>query len=205
MKKIYKTLIWISLIALMLWIAYATVTVASLNKSNFLPWQWTRSWQFNTAHNVWSDYTAEVRFTDNLNGTISDSITGLMWQNANWTNEIQTCSWYDDINYVTDWWDSDDWIDYDDCNWEAAKAYCDNLILWWYTDWRVPNIKELSTTVDFSKYNYAIDSIFTSVSRYYWSSTEYVLYTYQAYWIDYYSWLTYTYNKNLSRAVRCVR
>jgi hypothetical protein len=55
-------------------------------------------------------------FTDNGDSTITDSSTGLMWQN----------------NMPTIWPD-----------WATALGYCEGLSLGGYTDWRLPNVKEL--------------------------------------------------------------
>ncbi len=58
----------------------------------------------------------EASFTDNGDGTITDNVTGLMWQQVP-----------DSINM----------------SWEEAKEYCENLELGGYDDWRLPTVKEL--------------------------------------------------------------
>ena len=63
-------------------------------------------------------------FADNNNGTMTDRATGLMWQKA------------------------DDGIPRD---WEHALSYAHNLSLAGYTDWRLPNAKELQSIVDYSR------------------------------------------------------
>ncbi|MGV8905729.1 MAG: DUF1566 domain-containing protein [Acetobacterium sp.] len=98
-------------------------------------------------------------FVDNGDGTISDLATGLMWQM------------------------SDDGTTKD---WEEALAYSDNLELAGYDDWRLPNVKELQSIVDYSRSldttnSPAIDSLFVLTEMqdpdgemnygYYWSST----------------------------------
>jgi len=62
------------------------------------------------------------RFTDNDDGTITDSATGLMWQKG----ENERMSWF-----------------------EAIK-FCQKLKLAGYDDWRLPNIKEINTILDVS-------------------------------------------------------
>ena len=71
-------------------------------------------------------------YTDNGNGTVSDNITGLMWQQSPDTNE--------DSNI-----DADDKLTYPE-----AQTYCDNLNLAGNTDWWLPDIKQLYSLIDFS-------------------------------------------------------
>ncbi len=63
-------------------------------------------------------------FIDNNNGTITDLATGLMWQKA------------DDRNPR---------------DWENALDYAENLTLAGFSDWRLPNAKELQSIVDYSR------------------------------------------------------
>lgn len=60
------------------------------------------------------------RFTDNGDGTITDCVTGLMWQKE--TNPRMGP--------------------------KDAEGFCANLKLAGYTDWRLPNIKELNTILN---------------------------------------------------------
>jgi len=62
------------------------------------------------------------RFVDNADGTITDKVTGLMWQKG----ENERMNWYE------------------------ALRYCQEMRLAGYTDWRLPNIKELNTILDLS-------------------------------------------------------
>ena len=63
-------------------------------------------------------------FIDNGNETITDNATGLMWQKT------------------------DDGLARD---WENALSYAENLELGGYTDWRLPNAKELQSLVDYTR------------------------------------------------------
>lgn len=63
-------------------------------------------------------------FIDNGNGTISDNATALMWQQA---DDGQTRNWQDALNYA------------------------ENLSLAGYSDWRLPNAKELQSIVDYDR------------------------------------------------------
>jgi hypothetical protein len=86
-------------------------------------------------------------FKDNGNGTVTDSMTGLMWQ-------------------------ADEALP---ANWEHALAYCEKLDLGGFKDWRLPTIKELSTLVDESNVNPSIDTAFfpATSSAPYWTSTTF--------------------------------
>ena len=84
-------------------------------------------------------------FVDNGDGTITGTITGLMWQKQ------------DDGCYR---------------NWLSAISYCEGLSLAGYDDWRLPNIKELASIVDSTRFNPAIDPVFSDVKWWYWSSTS---------------------------------
>lgn len=82
-------------------------------------------------------------FTDNHTGTVTDNVTGLVWQKE------------DDKTYR---------------DWDTAITYCENLNLDSYTDWRLPNIKELNSIIDRSRRDPAIDPIFpvTNTNNSYW-------------------------------------
>jgi len=88
--------------------------------------------------------------TDTLNNlivntkTIIDKRTGLMWQRETLPSAL---------------------------SWKDALAHCESLMLDTYSDWRLPNIKELLSIVDFSGYNPSIFSEFDTNAAFYWSST----------------------------------
>ncbi len=70
---------------------------------------------------------------------VTDSTTGLQWQD----------------NYVAGNW-TEEWV--------SAIDYCENILtLGGYTDWRLPNINELSSIVDFTRQLPAINPIFENV------------------------------------------
>jgi len=105
------------------------------------------------------DYGQNI-FIDNGDGTVSDLATGLMWQKA-------------DDGQTRDW--------------ESSLAYAEDLSLGGYDDWRLPNIKELQSLVDYTKspstsQSPAINDLFVlspiidpngeSNFGFYWSSTS---------------------------------
>jgi hypothetical protein len=75
----------------------------------------------------------ENSFIDNGDGTVTDTSTGLMWQQAT------------DPGFYA---------------WEQALAYCENLNLGGHDDWRLPNRNELQSLADYSRYFPAIDTGF---------------------------------------------
>jgi hypothetical protein len=84
------------------------------------------------------------RFSDNGDGTVSDSCTGLLWQKA------------DDGNTRT---------------WCNALDYCETLSLAGFNDWRLPNLRELQSIIDYSNRDPAIDGSFDVTTGRRWSST----------------------------------
>jgi hypothetical protein len=99
---------------------------------------------------VIDDETTVGGYIDNGDGTVTDIGTGLMWQQDG--SAIRA--------------------------WEQALAVCESLNLGGYTDWRLPNIKELLSLVDFSRHSPAINKTyfpntiggFTNMLDY-WSAT----------------------------------
>ncbi len=109
------------------------------------------------------------RFTDNGDGTVTDNLTGLIWlQNATRFGER---SWADALS---------------DCNSLAddGAALTDGSAA---GDWRLANVKELQSLVDFGNYNPALPTghPFTNVQfgHYYWSSTTSARWTDSAWYV----------------------
>jgi Protein of unknown function (DUF1566). len=118
-------------------------------------------------------------FTDNGNGTVTDNITGLVWQQE------------------------DDSVEYD---WKAAITYCEDSTLAGYDDWRLPNYEELRSLIDFDVYDPAIDKMFLNTKPSgYWTSTTSMSSTYSAWYVDFYYGYVYNYYKTFRYYVRCVR
>jgi hypothetical protein len=81
---------------------------------------------------------------DDTKQIVTDNETGLQWQD----NESATKTW------------------------QNAIDYCEALTLGDYNDWRLPNINELNSLVDDSKYSPSMSPVFESfASDNYWSST----------------------------------
>ncbi len=89
--------------------------------------------------------------------------------------------------------------------WANAVRYCKDLRLDGYTNWKLPNIIELLSIVDKSKYNPAIYSTFKNVSPlYYWSSSPYVSNPINSWGVDFGTGNDGAYNKSHSIYIRCV-
>lgn len=70
-------------------------------------------------------------YTNNNNGTITDNVTGLIWQQSPDTEGDGDIDANDKLPYT------------------EACAYCENLSLAGYDDWRLPDIKQLYSLIDF--------------------------------------------------------
>jgi len=113
------------------------------------------------------------------------------------TDNITTLQWQDDY--------SDNGGSVKIVVWEAAIDYCEALTLGGYDDWRLPNINELKSIIDRSRFNPAIVSVFEYTSNKYWSSTTSKDNDRDA-WNVYFSYGTDSWDhKDNSGYVRCVR
>jgi len=117
-------------------------------------------------------------FVNNGNGTVTDTTTGLMWQQA------------------------DDGIAR---TWEQALAHCEGSTLANQTDWRLPNTRELKSIVDDSRFDPAIDPVFSCRSYVYWSGTTVAYGPHYAWGVDFYYGDGGWGNKDDTGYVRCVR
>ncbi len=120
---------------------------------------------------------------------VTDSSTGLQWQ-----DDEEHTNWA----YI----------------WTDAISFCENtLTLGGHNDWRMPNINELSSIVDYSRDNPAMDDAFVNIhvpgSYTYWSSTSDAEHPYAASIVRFSDGATGGSNKGgdlISRLpVRCVR
>lgn len=97
------------------------------------------------------------RFKDNGDSTVTDNKTGLMWLKD--ANYFLRMTWH-----------------------QALEAVADlNL------DWRLPNVNELHSLIDYSQFNPALPSgyPFANVQEdWYWTSTTYANYTDYAWFED---------------------
>ena len=84
-------------------------------------------------------------FVKNGDGTVTDTNTGLMWQQ----------------------------VTKGEMDWEEALTSCEGDTFAGYDDWRLPNRNELQSLLDYTWYDPSADQDFfgDAVPTYYWSST----------------------------------
>jgi hypothetical protein len=100
----------------------------------------------------------DPRFTDNGNGTVTDNMTGLIWLKD--ANRFGTKSWATALSECNTL--ADDGVDLTD----GSSA----------GDWRLPNVKELISLIDYDRYNPPLPSghpFINVLSSDYWSATTY--------------------------------
>jgi len=91
--------------------------------------------------------------------------------------------------------------------WEFSITYCEGLSLGSYSDWRLPNIKELESITDDTTYNPVINTTYfpNTNSEYYWSSTTYASDSSSAWSVGFYNGYVGINFKSSNYYVRCVR
>ena len=120
-------------------------------------------------------------FTDNGNGTVTDNNTGLMWQQ-------------EDDNTKR--------------NLDKGAIYCENFSQGGYSDWRLPDLSELKSILDFNQSNPCIDSTaFPNTNpAIFWSSyIDYDRDPTSAYYVNFYNGTSNRTEKTFTNYVRCVR
>lgn len=95
-------------------------------------------------------------------------------------------------------------------SWQAAFDAVRDLAYGGFDDWRIPNIAELETIVDFSHQAYALDPLVFGTPRdgestYVWSSTTNPLDAHEAFYLNSYDGHVYPWDKTWTFAVRPVR
>ena len=132
-------------------------------------------------------------YTDNGNGTVSDNNTNLMWEQK-----------------TADGGSGDKERTY---TWKDALAYCEDLILGGFSDWRLPNPKELDRIVDLERSNPATDTTYfpNTKNGFYWTGSTCVgCHKFKAFSYDFSDGTLYfgvkfrdgLYHENFARCVR---
>ncbi len=108
---------------------------AMLRKYNFYDMDWNSSGGFTNS------------FTDNGNGTVSDSVTGLMWQKSG----------------------SDNYVKYDEA--QTCIDALNSMKFAGYNDWRLPTLEELASLLESREMNgLNINPLFDRKKEWFWSS-----------------------------------
>ncbi|MGM0568905.1 MAG: DUF1566 domain-containing protein [Elusimicrobiota bacterium] len=129
-------------------------------------------------------------YTDNGDGTVTDKNTGLMWEQKTAGNKDHKYTW------------SDAFDNFIDNEMNGGSGYAG------YTDWRLPNMKELFSLVKFEGASgpYIDKANFpNTVSSNYWTSTTYAPYTGRAVNVNFNRGLVYYADKTTVFRVRAVR
>jgi hypothetical protein len=141
-------------------------------------------------------------FTDNGDGTITDSNTGLVWERLSDDGSI-----HDKDNTFT-------WAD----AFASKVAALNTAAFAGYTDWRVPNVNELQSIVSFVAVNPSVNAVFNTAcvadctvldcsctgSGQYWTSTTYNI-LYWAWYVQFTAGQTGSAQKTSGKSVRAVR
>ena len=121
-------------------------------------------------------------YTDHGDGTVTDNVTGLMWQKA---------------------------VDAGSYGWDAAKAYCDGLDFAAYADWRLPTRIELASLVDYGVAQpgptIRADVFPGTPATFFWSSTPLAGSASDAWYVDFNDGKAFNYVVSDTYRVRCVR
>ena len=101
-----------------------------------------------------------LSYTDNGDGTVTDNRTGLTWEKKTDANLTTNYTWPGALEYVA-----------------ALNAMNGGAGFANHKDWRLPNIRELLSIVDYGRFNPSIDPIFGPTAggsnfAAYWSSTS---------------------------------
>ncbi len=154
---------------------------------------------------------ATLSFADNGDGTVTDLNTGLMWEkkgdNGGLHDKDNAYGWTGPGTLETVW----DWLD--DVNVEGGTGYAG------YSDWRLPNAKELESLVAFQLAAPMIETAFNqgcvpgatvitgscTLSGPHWSSTTWARSTGMGWGVSFYDGSLFPYDKSSGMRVRAVR
>jgi hypothetical protein len=119
-------------------------------------------------------------YTDNGDQTVTDNVTGLMWQKA-----VPTGTYM----------------------WTQAVAYCQTVTLGAHSDWRLPSRIELVSIVDAGLSDPSINGMHfpSTPTAYFWSSSPVASSTSGAWYVDFNSGNTSYNDMSDTYDVRCVR
>lgn len=117
--------------------------------------------QEQTSPNIANEWP-NSRYIEHGDGTVTDLVTGLMWQKCSLGQEWSVIGCSGDSSGV---------------DWQSALLLASENTAFGYGDWRLPNIKELASLLAIDRANPAINSeVFPNTySDAYWTNTPYVI------------------------------
>jgi len=192
----------LSYICLLAWRGYSGVPTIDTNYflNTTTGTYWTSTTRASAANEAWmisfysgityysnkggSQYVFAVRgcndessdFLDNLNGTVTDRTTGLIWQQDGTAQR----------------------------NWEGALTYCEDLSLGEFFDWRLPNRNELQSLIDYTIGGVAPGYLTFGSNMFFWSSSDSVYAAGSIFWVAFNDGTMSDTSWSLNYAVRCV-
>jgi len=132
-----------------------------------------------------------LKYTSNDNGTITDNNTGLIWEKKTIANMFDVYTWGEAFDYV-------------------AALNASNFA--GYRDWRLPNVRELQTIIDYENFGPAVSPEFDdcdngscTVAAAYWSSTSVVAAPDLAWRVSFWDGFQLVGGKGFGMRVRAVR
>jgi hypothetical protein len=151
------------------------------------------------AHAYLENGVQRERYIQNNDNTVTDLYTDLMWQQCTYgIYGVGNCHEGEAESFT----------------WQAALQLAENATFAGYTDWRLPNIKELRSLVSYNRYYPAIDRINFEVTwgiypnveiGAFWSSSPSRLDSEEAWVIIFSTGFDATYDRTLEAKVRLVR
>jgi Protein of unknown function (DUF1566) len=152
---------------------------------------------------------APLSYTENGDGTVTDDNTGLVWEQKSDDGGLHD----KDATYRWNPGDDSIWAWLDQVNAEGGTGFAG------HDDWRIPNVRELHTLVDYGETGTAIDFTFDfdctsgcrgidcacTANTNTWSSTTSIQSDKSAWAINFSTGATATFSKGTARAVRAVR
>lgn len=139
----------------------------------------------------------DSRYVNHGDGTVTDTVTNLMWMQCSLGLTGADCATRSENNYKYFWRGA----------LKAAQTANQNNLLG-YSDWRLPNIKELHSLVESACYTPAINThLFpNTLSAGYWTASPYANYSKKAWQVHFFFGLdSYSSKSDLALSVRLVR
>ncbi|OGR71253.1 MAG: hypothetical protein A2089_08450 [Elusimicrobia bacterium GWD2_63_28] len=133
---------------------------------------------------AYSPAASQPSYTDNADGTITDNRTGLMWAKDGLAAGCNSGSL---------------------SAWSTAGGYCDTLTFATYSDWRLPNVRELLSIMMYGASPIDTTYFTNNQAGSYWTSTAIITDPVVAYYVDFVNRNTGAINVITSYYVRCVR